>query len=146
MKFGNGKKKDLLEPFRKLKSWWHKRHMAYRDVLAYDLARHRYILNRNTLEQNQITPDDLFIDNERYRYFKTSLALPCVPVTRIEEIDGVQYEFHNPTPISDNLYNESDALNDASMGEFRNKVLSPMILAGMIGVAIVMFVMFFFMR
>lgn len=144
--FNNGKKKDLLEPFRKVKSWWHKKHMAYRDILAYDPVRHRYILNRSTLEQTQITPEDLFIDNERYRYFKTSLELPSEPDTRIEEIDGVEMEFLNPTPISDNLYNESDVLNDACLGEFRNKVLSPMVLAIALGIGVVMVLMFFFMR
>ena len=144
--FDKKKKTDLLEPFRKVKSWWHKRHMAYRDVLVYDALRHRYVLNRATLEQNQIVPDDLKIDGEKYRYFKTSLQMPSVPDTRIEEIDGVEIEFLNPTPISDNLYQESDILNEACMGEFRNKILSPMVLAALIGVGIVMFVMFFFMR
>ena len=144
--FSKGQKMDLLEPFRRLKSWWHHRHMAYRDILVYDLVRKRYVLNRNTIEQNQVVPDDLKIDGEKYRYFKTQIAMPEYSDTRIEDEDGVEVTYLNPTPITDKLYYDSDALNNASSGEFRNKILSPMVMAVLIGVAIVMFVMFFFMR
>ena len=120
--------------------------MAYRDILVYDLVRKRYVLNRNTIEQNQVVPDDLKIDGEKYRYFKTQIAMPEYSDTRIEIEDGVEVTYLNPTPITDKLYYDSDALNNASSGEFRNKILSPMVMAVLIGVSIVMFVMFFFMR
>lgn len=139
-------KKDILQPFRKLIDWWHKRHMAYRDVLAYDLQGHRYILNRNTIEQNQVTPTDLMIDGEKWKVFKTFLTLPTVPDTRTEtDENGEETVYLNPTPISWNLYNESDTLYQARTGEFRPKIINPLFLALIIGIGALLLLFMFMM-
>lgn len=111
--------------------------MVYRDVLAYDLSKGRFILNRNTINQNQIVADDLHIDGEKWRYFKTFLELPSVPATRTVIEDGEEKTYYNPTPISWKLYYESDVLNDAAVGEFKNKLLNPMVLAIILGIGAV---------
>ena len=129
--------KDPAQPFRRVRSWWHNRHMVYRDVLAYDLSKGRFILNRNTINQNQIVADDLHIDGEKWRYFKTFLELPSVPATRTVIEDGEERVYYNPTPVSWNLYYESDVLNDAAVGEFKNKLLNPMMLAIILGIGAV---------
>lgn len=127
-------KKDMLQFFRNLKDKWHSNHIAYRDVLDFDEERKRFQLNRHTIAQYEITPDDLLIDGEKWKVFQTPLELPKMDDTRTEmDEDGVEHTYLNPTPISWNLYYESDALNDASTGEFRSKLLNPMVLALIIG-------------
>ena len=127
-------KKDMFQFFRRLKDKWHSNHIAYRDVLDFDEERKRFQLNRYTIAQYEITPDDLLIDGEKWKVFQTPLKLPRMDDTRTEvDEDGTEHTYLNPTPISWNLYYESDALNDASTGEFRSKIINPMILALIIG-------------
>lgn len=127
-------KKDMFQFFRNLKDKWHSNHIAYRDVLTFDEERKRFHLNRYTIAQYEVVPDDLLIDGEKWKVFQTPLELPQMGDTRTEVgEDGVEHTYLNPTPISWNLYYESDALNDASTGEFRSKIINPMVLALIIG-------------
>ena len=137
-------KKDLGEPFRKLKHRWHFKHIAYRDVLGFDEERKRFLLRRFTIEQSEVVPDDLLIDGEKWKWFQTPLELPTVPDKRVEVEDGIEKEYLNPTPISYNLYYESDAINNASLGEFRSKVINPTTLALIIGAGVVILIFMLF--
>lgn len=131
-------KRDLVQPFRDLKSKWHFKHIAYRDILDWDAERQRLILDRKTIEQSEVEPIDLLVDGEKWKVFRTPLELPTVPDTRVEvDEDGVEHTYLNPTPISYNLYNESDVLNQASTGEFRTKIINPLTLAIILGVGFV---------
>lgn len=108
--------------------------MAYRDMLVYNPTTERYTINTWTIEQSDVSPDDLKIDGEKWRVFKTPLELPEVPETRTEiDENGEEHVYLNPTPISWNLYYESDTINNASVGEFRSKIINPLILAILIG-------------
>lgn len=137
------KKQDfiLVRAFRELRAKWHDEHIAYRDVLGFDDERKRFILNRSTIVQKDIVADDLQVDNEKWKVFQTPLELPNVPDTRVEIEDGVEKVYLNPTPISYNLYYESDTLNNASAGEFRSRILNPMVLAVVIGVGVLFLIM-----
>lgn len=136
------KRKDFFQPFRNLRARWHDNHTAYRDTLDFDSERVRYVLNRETIVQSDIVPVDLQVDGDRWRVFRTPLELPSVPDTRVEvDENGVEHVYLNPTPISYNLYNESDALNEAATGEFRAKIINPMVLAIVIGLGVLFLIM-----
>lgn len=135
----NEKRTDLVQPFREVKHKWHSNHTAYRDVLDWDDAKKRFILNRSTIAQCDVVPSDLMVDGDKWRVFQTPLELPTIPDERTEiEEDGEEHTYLNPTPISYNLYYESDILNQAITGEFRSKVINPLVLAVIIGVGIVL--------
>ena len=138
-------KSDLGKPFRGIKDKWHREHIAYRDVLDFDTERVRYVLNRSTIGQSDVVPVDLLIDGEKWKVFQTPLELPTVPDTRTEvDDDGVEHTYLNPTPITYNLYYESNALNDASVGEFKAKIINPLVLALIIGGGILMLLLLLF--
>lgn len=142
--FGKKKEhKDILQPFRKLRAWYHGEHEIYRDVLSYDDTRQRYIINRTTVTRDDVKPDDLPITGEKWRFFRTDLIPPFRQVTRKEIIDGVEVEYLNPTAISYNLYYECNALNDAVAGNLKSKLMNPLVLAVLIagGIAILLFVL-----
>jgi len=120
--------------------------MAYRDILVYNPTTDRFSINTMTIEQSEVNSHDLLIDGEKWRVFKTYLELPSVPETRTEiDENGEERVYLNPTPISWNLYNESDTINEASTGEFRSKIINPLVLALLIGGGI-LFLLFIFMR
>lgn len=133
-----GPHKDILQPFRRLYAKWHGHHEIYRDVLTYDEARQRYIINRVTVTRDEVAPDDLPITGEKWRFFRTDLTPPYRQEKRTEVIDGVEVEFLNPSAISYNLYYESNVINEALAGEFKPKLMNPLILAVLIvgGVAV----------
>ena len=140
------KKQDfiLVRLCRELRAKWHDEHIAYRDVLDFDAKRKRFVLNRTTIVQKDVVADDLIVDDNKWRVFQTPLALPSGPDTRVEVEDGVEKVYLNPTPISFNLYYESDTLNNASAGEFRSKLLNPMVLALIIGGGILFLILLLF--
>lgn len=140
----DGKPKDLAEPYRKIKHSWHQNHIAYRDVLGFDDERKRFVLDRSTMVQSDVVPDDLLIDGEKWKWFQTTIELPKIPDTRVEVEGEDEVTYLNPTPITYNLYYESDAINNASTGEFRSKIINPMTLALIVGVGIVLMIFVLF--
>lgn len=138
---GKKEHKDILDPFRKVRAWYNQRHEVYRDVLTYDELRHRYIITRTTITKEDVQPDDLPITGDQWHYFRTDLVPPFRAEKRTETIDGVEYDFLNPSAISYNLYMESNAINEALSGEFKPKLMNPLVLAVLIagGFAVLLF-------
>lgn len=133
---------DPMAPFRKLKGKHHDKHDTYRDVLTFDAENWRYRIDRTTIRRDEVRPKDLKMSQAKYHYFYTELKPPEWKATRKEiDEDGVEHEYLNPTASSDFLYMESNALHDALFGEFRAKVLNPLVLAGLVvgGVVLILF-------
>lgn len=126
-------RRDLAQTLRRIRDRWHRRHTVVRDTLRYDEARGRYILDRHTTTQAEVLPGDLLVDGDRWRVFSTSETIPEMADTRTVLEDGVEVTYLNPTATSDKLYHDSDALNQASAGEFKDHVINPLVLALLIG-------------
>lgn len=134
--------KDLLQPFRRFISNLKGNHEIYRDVLTFDEERQRYIINRTTVIREDVAPDDLPITGEKWRFFRTDLKPPCRMEKRKEIVDGEEVEFLNPSAISYNLYYESNAINEALAGEFKPKLLNPLVLAVLIAGGVAVLILF----
>lgn len=133
--------------FRDIKSWWHFRHQAWLDVLTYDADLKRYRLDRHTCTMRDIQPEHLAVTGQKYHYFTTELVPPERHEKRVVvDEDGNEHVFLNTSAVSNYLYMVNNDINDAMAGTFTNKVLNPMIVALLVGVAIVGVVLFLFMR
>lgn len=130
--------------FRDIKSWWHFRHQAWRDVLYYDEETKRYRLERHTLYMRDINPNDLAVTGQKYHYFYTDLQPPERHEKRtVVDEDGNEHEFLNTSASSNYLYMVNNDINDAMAGTFKNSAFNPKVVAIMVVVAIVMGVVFF---
>lgn len=132
--------------FRDIRSWWHYRHDAYRDVLIYDEEHNRYIIQRETISARDFRPVDLPIRGHKYRVFYTDLEPPFREETRIEEIDGVKYEFLNPTAVSNYLYMVNNDINNSIKGDFKSSQLNPLIMLALLGVGAVVLIYLLFIK
>lgn len=132
--------------FRDIRSWWHFRHQAWRDVLTYDPEKKRYRLDRNTLIMRDINPEDLAVTGSKYHYFYTELEAPERHEKRTEvDGDGNKHEYLNTSATSNYLYMVNNDINDAMAGTFTNNNVNPLVVGGLIVVAIVGAVLWFFM-
>lgn len=132
--------------FRDIKSWWHYRHDAYRDVLEYDEENKRYKIVRETISARDFRPVDLPITGHKYRVFYTDLEAPPREETRKEEINGVVYEFQNPTAISNYLYMVNNDINNSVKGDFKRTEINPLILFIALGAGAIMLIYFIFFK
>lgn len=142
---------DPLQIFRDIASWWHFKHIAYRDVLTYDQDRNRYVIHRQTLRMRDINPDDLPVTGQKYHFFRTDLKAPERQETRVETItldDGqqVEVEYLNTSATSNYLYMVNNDINDALAGQFKPAGINPYILWGLIGLAVLFGVWYLFLR
>lgn len=142
---------DPGQIFRDIASWWHFKHIAYRDVLTYDEERNRYVIHRTTLRMRDILPDDLPITGEKYRFFRTELVAPERQESRIETVtldDGsqIEVEYLNTSAISNYLFMVNNDINESLAGQFKPSGINPYILAGLIGMAVLFGVWYLFMR
>lgn len=142
---------DPGQIFRDIASWWHFKHIAYRDVLTYDAERNRYVIHRTTLRMTDIKPDDLPVTGCKYHYFKTELEAPERQESRIETItleDGqtVDIEYLNTSATSNYLYMINNDINNALAGQFKPSGINPYILWGLIGLGVLFAVWYLFMR
>ena len=133
---------DLLQPFRRVRAWYHDGHQVYRDFLTYDAERGRYVMNRETVTQLDVKPDDLGVTGDKWHYFQTNVDMPPHEETRIEERDGVKYVFHNLSAIALDHYGMSDDLINSQTGEFKDKLINPLVLAILIVAGIGLLVFF----
>lgn len=132
--------------FRDIKSWWHFRHQAWRDVLTYDPEKKRYRLDRHTLIMKDINPDDLAVTGAKYHYFYTDLEPPERHEKRVEvDEEGNTHEFLNTSAVSNYLYMVNNDINDAMAGTFTNKPINPVVVGVIIVLAIVGVVLYMFM-
>lgn len=130
--------------FRDIRSWWHFRHQAWRDVLYYDEENKRYRLERHTLTMREITPVDLAVTGQKYHYFYTDLQPPERHEKRVvEDEDGNKHEYLNTSAASNYLYMINNDINDAMAGTFKNSALNPKVIVGLIVGGIILAVMFF---
>lgn len=129
-----------------IKSWWYYRHDGYRDVLFYDEENKRYKIERTTISVRQFRPEDLPIVGKKYRRFYTDLEAPFREETRKEVIDGVEYEFQNPTAISNYLFMVNNDLNDAIKGDLKKNEFNPLIMLALFGIGAVILVYFLFFK
>lgn len=134
---------DLLQPFRRVRAWYHDKHQIYRDILTYDVERNRYVCHRSTLVQTDVRPDDLAVTGDKWHYFMTDMDAPPHEEIRTEERDGVVYVFHNLSAIALDHYAESDDLVNSQTGEFKEKLINPLLLAVLLtaGVGLLIFFM-----
>lgn len=132
--------------FRDIKSWWHYRHDAYRDVLEYDEEHKRYKIVRTTISARDFRPVDLPVSGHKYRVFYTDLEAPTREETRKEVIDGVEYEFQNPTAISHYLYMVNNDINNSIKGDFKKNELNPLFFLIALGVGAVLLIYFIFFK
>lgn len=132
---------DLLQPFRDLRGWYHDKHQVYKDFLTYDVERDRYVLNRSTQVMTDVKPDDLPVTADKWHFFKTDMEAPPHEETRTEVIDGVTYVYHNLSAIALDHYGLSDDLINSQTGEFKEKLINPLVLAVVVvaGVALLIF-------
>lgn len=142
---------DPGQIFRDIASWWHFKHIAYRDVLEYDEQRNRYVIHRTTRRMKDILPDDLPITGQKYHFFRTELQAPPRQETRVETIvldDGstVDVEYLNTSATSNYLYMINNDINDALAGQFKPAGINPLILWGMVGLAVLFGVWYLFLR
>lgn len=127
-------------------SWWFYRHDAYKDVLTYNEEDNRYKINISTITAREFAEKDLKVSGQKYRRFYTDLEAPVRQETRIEEIDGVQYEFLNTSAVSNYLWMINNDVNECITGDFKSRAINPIVLLGLVGVAIVVMIYFFFFR
>lgn len=127
-------------------SWWFYRHDAYREVLTYNDTDNRYRLDITTITAREFVERDLKISGAKYRRFFTSLTAPIRQETRIEEIDGVQYEFLNTSAVSNYLWMINNDVNECITGDFKTRAINPLILLGLVGVAVVIMIYFLFLK
>ena len=126
-------------------SWWYYRHDAFRETLNYDDTNNRYRLDRETITAREFRPVDLPVSGRKYRVFYTDLEPPFREETRKETIDGVEYEFLNPTAISNNLYMVNNDINNSIKGDFKTPGINPLIMLALLGVgAVILIYMLFF--
>lgn len=118
-----------MQPFRNVRAWYHDKHQVYKDIMEYDAERNRYVLHRSTLVQTDILPDDLAVSGDKWHYFRTDMIAPPHEEVRTEERDGVTYVFHNLSAIALDHYGLSNDLIDSQVGEFKEKLINPLVLA-----------------
>lgn len=106
--------------------------------MTYDEEQHRYRLDRHTLVMREIVPEDLAVTGQKYHYFYTDLEAPERHDLRtVVEEDGTTHTYLNTSAISNYLYMKNNDINEAMAGTFKNGNVNPMVVAGLIGVAIV---------
>lgn len=127
-------------------SWWFYRHDAYRDVLIYNEEDNRYRFDTTTISAREFVERDQKVSGQKYRRFYTGLEAPHREETRIEEIDGVKYEFHNTSAVSNYLWMINNDVNDCITGNFKTRAINPLILIGLVGLAAVVLIYFLFMK
>lgn len=133
-----------MQIFRDIKSWWHFRHQAWKDVLYYDEETKRYRLERHTIYMRDIEPDDLAVTGQKYHYFYTDLKPPERQEKRVVvDEEGNEREYLNTSAASNYLYMINNDINDAMAGTFKNSALNPKVIAMFIVVAIVFGVIYF---
>lgn len=133
--------------FRDIKSWWHYRHQAWRDVLYYDEETKRYRLERHTLYMRDINPNDLAVTGQKYHYFYTDLVPPeRHEIREVEDEDGNKHQYLNTSASSNYLYMVNNDINDAMAGTFKNSALNPKVIVGMVVAGIIMLVVFIFFK
>lgn len=127
-------------------SWWFYRHDAYRDTLTYNDVDNRYRLDYTTVTARDFVERDLKVSGEKYRRFYTELEAPVRQETRIEEIDGVQYEFLNTSAVSNYLWMINNDVNECITGDFKSRSINPLVLLGLVGLAVVVMIYFLFFK
>ena len=142
---------DPGQIFRDISSWWHFKHIAYRDVLTYDPERNRYVIERTTVKMRDILPDDLPVTGQKYHFFRTDLVAPERQESRIETItldDGqqVEVEYLNTSAVSNYLWMVNNDINDCLAGQFKPNGINPYILWGLVGLAVLFGVWYLFLR
>lgn len=136
---------QLDQIFRDIKSWWHYRHDAWRDVLTYKEGE-GYVIERTTISTRDVQPDDLPIRDHKYLFFDTELEAPFRQETRKDVIDGVEVEFLNTSASSNYLYMVNNDINDALAGSFKKTGLDPKVMLVLLAVAGVFVIYFMFFR
>ena len=111
--------------------------------MTYDAERDRYRIDRATLVRTDVKPDDLGITGDKWHFFNTDMIAPPHEETRIEEVNGEKVVYHNLSAIALNHWAESDELINSLTGEFKPKLMNPLILAIIIvaGVSLLIFFM-----
>ena len=142
---------DAGQIFRDISSWWHFKHIAYRDVLTYDVERNRYVIERTTVRMRDIKPDDLPVTGEKYHFFRTELVAPERQESRTESVileDGsqVDIEYLNTSAVSNYLYMVNNDINEALAGQFKPSGINPYVLWGLVGLAVIFAVWYLFLR
>jgi len=127
-------------------SWWFYRHDAYREVLTYNEQDNRYRLDITTITARDFAERDLKICGEKYRRFFTKLEAPVRLETRTEIIDGVEYEFLNTSAVSNYLWMINNDVNECITGDFKNRSINPLVLLGLVGLAVVVMIYFLFFK
>ena len=153
-KWGNGLKRfwhnfsrfQFDKIIKDIGSWWFYRHDAYREVLTYNDTDNRYRLDITTITAREFVERDLKISGAKYRRFFTSLTAPIRQETRIEEIDGVQYEFLNTSAVSNYLWMINNDVNSCITGSFKSRTINPLILLALVGLAGAVFIYIFFFK
>lgn len=142
---------DAGQIFRDIASWWHFKHIAYRDVLTFDQERNRYVIQRTTVRMSDIKPDDLPVTGEKYHYFITDLKAPERQESRTETVvleDGttIDVEYLNTSAVSNYLYMVNNDINEALAGQFKPAGINPYVLWGLVGLAVIFGVWYLFLR
>lgn len=142
---------DAGQIFRDIGSWWHFKHIAYRDVLTFDTERNRYVIERTTVRMSDIKPDDLPVTGDKYHFFRTELVAPERQESRTETVileDGsqVDIEYLNTSAVSNYLYMVNNDINEALAGQFKPSGINPYVLWGLVGLAVIFAVWYLFLR
>lgn len=127
-------------------SWHYYRHDAHRDVLTYDEENNRYRIDTTTITAREFKERDLKVSSNKYRRMFTSLEAPERHETRIEEIDGVKYEFLNTSAVSNYLWMINNDVNSCITGNFKSRTINPLVLLALLGLAGAVFIYIFFFK
>lgn len=124
-------KVGIKQKYRNWKSKKHYEHDAYRDFLTYDEQSERFSIDRQTVKQQDIHPDDKLVTNDSYHYFNTDIP----PQPRVVKDDQ---GFTPCTPIDDYQYTQNNDIIDSLLAMIKpsaNK--NSIILAVLAGVGVV---------
>lgn len=131
------KKVGIKQKYRNWKSKKHYEHDAYIDILDYDLDAERFILDRSTVKQQDIKPNDKLVTNDTYHYFNT--PLPPQP-RQVKDAQG----YTLCTPIDDYQYTKNNDIIESLLAIIKpgaNKNTIILAILGGLGVAVVGYIL-----
>lgn len=126
----------IKQKFRNWKSKKHYEHDAYRDILTYDEQAERFTIDRTTVKQEDIQPDDKIVTNDTYHYFNT----PLPPQPR--QVKNGPYTLC--TPIDDYQYCQNNDIIESLLAIIKpgaNKNTIILAILGGVGVAVVGYIL-----